>query len=479
MSTGMGDMSGAADTTQEPPLAEGHTSDSEGLERPLPPDARSQNASRRSVRDATLGQRLHTAIPGGAHTYAKGDDQYPSNAPTAIVRGRGCRIWDTKGNVYVEYGSGLRSVTLGHSFPRVVQAAAAALRGGTNFLRPSPVEVECAEQLISLVKAADMAKFTKDGSTATTGALKLARAYTGRDLVALCDSHFFSYDDWYMTITDADAGIPVAIAELTLTFRYNDIASLERLFAQHPRQIACVFLEPERTEAPQDDFLRKVADLCRSEGTLLVFDEMITGFRWHTGGAQAVYDVAPDLSTFGKGMANGFSVSALVGRREVMELGGLHHQQERVFLLSTTHGAETHGLAAAIATMSTYAETDVIGTLHEAGRSLREIVQVAAREAGVDGFFRVIGRDCNLVYETRDPEGLPSQEYRTLFMQELLSRGVLAPSFVVNYSHDEKTIEETGAAVREALDIYRNALTYGVEQFLVGPAVRPPYRRFN
>lgn len=428
---------------------------------------------------ASLRARLHRAIPGGAHTYAKADDQYPANAPVAITRGSGCRVWDSEGRTYVEYGAGLRSVTLGHAFPPVVEAAATALSRGVNFLRPTPLEAECAELLLSLVAGADMAKFTKDGSTATTAALKLARAYTGRNLVAICDHHFFSYDDWFMTTTEADAGIPEAIADLTLTFGYNDLASIERLFALNPGRIACVFLEPERTEPPSDGFLTQVAHLCREQGALLIFDEMITGFRWHLGGAQAEYDVVPDLSTFGKGMANGFSVSALVGRREVMELGGLHHDRPRVFLLSTTHGAETHGLAAATATMTTYVENDVVGALHEAGDRLRMGVEKYTRDAGVGDYFRVVGRDCNLVYETCGPSGSPSQDYRTLFMQELVRGGVLAPSFVVNYSHDPDTIDATVEVVGEALDVYRRALEDGVEHYLHGPSVRPPYRRFN
>jgi glutamate-1-semialdehyde 2,1-aminomutase len=430
--------------------------------------------SRRPIRE-----RLHHSIPGGTHTYAKGDDQYPANAPAALVGGEGCRVWDTDGNAFVEYGSGLRSVTLGHAFPRVVEAASEALRRGTNLLRPSMHELECAEQLIGLVECADMAKFTKDGSTATTGALKLARAYTRRDLVALCEGHFFSYDDWYMTTTGADAGIPQAIADLTLTFEYNDIESLERLFEKHPGAIACVFMEPERTVAPEDGYLGRVRDLCRREGALLIFDEMITGFRWDSGGAQAVYGVYPDLATFGKGMANGFSVSALVGSREIMRLGGLDHDSERVFLLSTTHGAETHALAAAMATMSVYEAEGVVSRLHEAGGRLREGCETAARTAGIADHFRIVGRDCNLVFETRDPSGALSQEFRTLFMQELVRRSILAPSFVVNYSHDDETIDYTIEAVAAALTVYRRALEDGVERYLVGPSVKAPYRRYN
>jgi glutamate-1-semialdehyde 2,1-aminomutase len=433
-----------------------------------------------SARQASLRERLHAAIPGGSHTYAKGDDQFPVEAPAAIVRGEGCRVWDADGNVYVEYGAGLRAVTLGHAFPRVTRAVTAALGDGANFTRPSLAELECAEMLIDLVPAADMAKFTKDGSTATTAAVKLARAYTGRDLVALCADHpFFSYDDWFLVTTPVDAGVSPGVAELSLTFRYNDLQSLETLFVEHPGRIACVMLEPERVEPPRDGFLKAVESLCRREGAVLILDEMITGFRWDVAGAQAVYGVTPDLSTFGKGMANGFSVSALVGRSELMELGGLHHMSERVFLLSTTHGAETHALAAAMATMATYQQEDVIGALHEAGRRLREGVESAAESAGVADFVRVLGRDCNLVYETRDAERVPSQAYRTLFLQELVRRGVLAPSFVVGYSHDDATIDATVEIVAEALAVYRRALDDGVDRYLVGAPVKPVYRRFN
>jgi glutamate-1-semialdehyde 2,1-aminomutase len=440
------------------------------------------DSARRLTTDgqAALRRRLHDVIPGGAHTYAKGDDQFPFEAPVALVRGEGCRVWDVDGNVFVEYGAGLRAVTLGHAYPPVVRAVSEALSLGTNFTRPSSVELECAERLVDLVAAADMVKFTKDGSTATTAAVKLARAYTGRQHVALCADHpFFSYDDWFFATTAVDSGIPTNVAELALPFRYNDVASLERLFTVHPDSIACVILEPERSDPPKDGFLQEVEAVCRRNGAVFVLDELITGFRWSAGGAQEVYGVTPDLSTFGKGMANGFAVSALLGRRELMELGGLRHDRERVFLLSTTHGGEIHSLTAALATMAVYGDEDVIGALHSAGRRLRVGVEAAASDAGVGDHFRVVGRDCNLVYETRDPDGSPSQEYRTLFLQELVRRGILAPSFVVSYSHDDATIDSTILAVGEALQVYRRALEDGVERYLVGPSVKPVYRRFN
>ncbi|MGH6612477.1 MAG: aminotransferase class III-fold pyridoxal phosphate-dependent enzyme, partial [Burkholderiaceae bacterium] len=237
-----------------------------------------------------LQQKAHRLIPGGCHTYAKGDDQYPAVAPKFLARGSGCRVWDTAGNEYIEYGMGLRAVTLGHAYQPVVEAATRQMLLGNNFTRPAAIEVECAEALLSLIKRADMVKFTKDGSAAVTAAVKLARAFTGRDFVAVCSDHpFFSYNDWFIGTTPIDAGIPAVNKSLTLAFRYNDLQSLRALFEKHPRQIACVLMEAARVEEPQGRFLHEVQALCRAHEALFILDETITGFRWHNGGAQHVY----------------------------------------------------------------------------------------------------------------------------------------------------------------------------------------------
>jgi len=419
-------------------------------------------------------------VPGGAHTYAKGDDQFPEGCAPIMERGSGCRVWDVDGNEYIEYGMGLRAVTLGHGYPAVADAVASQLGHGTNFVRPSRLELEAAETFLGLVTRAEMVKFTKDGSTANTAAVKLARAFTGRERVALCVDHpFFSYDDWAMVATPVRGGIPADVEDLTLTFHYNDLESVEELLQRHPGQIACFVLEPERTAPPTDGFLARLQELLRADGALLVFDENVTGFRWHTGGAQEVHGITPDLSTWGKGIANGFALSALAGRREVMELGGLDHDCERVFLLSTTHGAEHVGLAAGIATMTTYATEPVIETLHARGERLRAGVEEVARAHGVRDHFTVAGRGSCLFFGTADAEGRPSQAFRTLFLQETITRGLLAPSFVVSYSHGEDDVDRTIEIVDEALPTYAAALEDGIERFLRGRPVQPVYRRFN
>lgn len=432
-------------------------------------------------RSLELAERAHAVIPGGCHTYAKGDDQYPILAPGFIARGQGCHVWDADGNQYIEYGMGLRAVTLGHGYPPVVAAAYQAMQDGTNFTRPAPIEVECAERLLELIVRADMVKFAKNGSDATTGAVKLARAFTGRDLVAVCrDQPFLSVDDWYLAITPMAAGIPSAIRETTRSFRFNDLDDARALFAAHPGKIACVILEAATAaEEPQAGYLQSLRQLCTAEGALLILDEMITGFRWDLGGAQNCFDVTPDLSTFGKGMANGFAVAALAGKREIMERGGLRHDRERVFLLSTTHGAETHALAAAAATMLVYQREGVVEALYRIGERLRGGIDELLRERGLSEYFAVLGRPCNMVYATRDRDRRPSQAFRALFLQELIRHGILAPSFVVSFSHSNEDIDRTIDAVAAALTVYARALDDGPERHLVGRPVQPVMRPYN
>ncbi len=427
-----------------------------------------------------LQKKSHLIIPGGAHTYAKGDDQYPINAPGFIVRGKGCHVWDVDDNEFIEYGMGLRAVTLGHAFMPVVEVAQRQMLLGANFTRPSAIETECAEALLQIIQDAEMVKFAKNGSDVNTAAVKLARAFTGRDMIAICgDQPFFAVDDWFIGTTEVNAGIPKVIQDLTVKFRYNNIDSLRELFAQFPKRIACVILEPSTSEQPDGDYLAQLKRTCEENGAILIFDEMITGFRWHLGGAQAYYGVTPHLSTFGKALGNGYAISALVGERRLMRLGGLDHDRERVFLLSTTHGAETHALAAALEVMRIYREQGVIEVLWRQGERLRRQVNKSIAENNLEGHFEVIGLPCNLIFATKDQEGKRSQAYRALFLQELVRHGVLAPSFVVSFSHSDSDIDRTADAVYQAHVVYRKALEQGVEKYLEGRPVKPVNRKYN
>lgn len=426
-------------------------------------------------------ERLNNLIPGGAHTYSRGDDQFPTNAPHILSRGSGAYVWDTENRKYLDYGMALRAVTIGYAYEPVANAAFQEIMKGNNLTRASLTELRAAEELNKLIPCAEMVKFAKNGSTVTTAAVKLARAYTGRPLVAICAEHpFFSYDDWFIGATLMDNGVPVEIKNLTLKFNYNKPDTLETLFLENPGKIAAVILEPSTTIGPANNFLHKVKDLCRKNGAIFILDEMITGFRMHLNGAQTYFDVEPDLATFGKGMANGFSVAALAGKREIMELGGISKEgQERVFLISTTHGAEMCGLGAFIKTVEAYKEFDIVGHLWSYGKRLMDGLNSISSELGIGDCFRVEGFPCSPNYMTMNIRGEVSLELRTLFSQEMIKNGVLMPYIALSHSHGEVELELTLEAAKKALETYRQALDNGVEKYLAGRAIKPVFRKRN
>lgn len=394
-----------------------------------------------------------------------------------IERGAGCRVWDLDGNEYIEFGSGLRSNVLGHGYEPVVRAARGWLADGVNFVRPHRMELEAAERFTALIPSADMVKFGLNGSDATTAAVRLARAYTGRDMVAVCrDQPFFSTDDWFMVTTPMSAGIPASARPLTVQFPYNDLPGLAALLDAHPGRIAAVVLEAETVDPPAPDYFAGLRQLCDQHGTVLILDEMITGFRWHERGAQFIYGIEPDLCTFGKGMANGFPLSALAGRRDIMRLGGYAEDADRVFLLSLTAGAQPWALAAMLAVIETFQRDHIAQRLQEIGAELRAGIEQAVSQAGLSYHFQLRGRDCNLVYVARDSDGNPSQAFRTLVLQELMKRGILAPSFVVSAAHDPSAIRQAIDAVAGLMPVYQRALEGGIGQVLPGRPVRPAIR---
>ena len=313
--------------------------------------------------------RIHDLIPGGAHTYSKGDDQFPIHSPAAITHARGVYCWDVDGNKYLDTLMGLTSVSLGHAYEPVLVRVREELEKGSNFSRPSTIEREMAERFVNLVPGHDMIKFSKNGSTATTAAVKLARAYTGRQIVARTAEHpFYSYDDWFIGSTDCDLGVPDSVKTKTVTFKHNDLEDLERMFKEYPRQIACVLGEPEKWQVIEPDFYKKAIDIAHKHGAIWVMDEMITGFKTDYPGSIKRLNAEPDLSTWGKGIANGFSFCALTGKKEIMQLGGINREGEpKLFLASTTHGGETHSIAAGLATMDVFESEPVIEHIHKIG----------------------------------------------------------------------------------------------------------------
>ncbi len=426
-------------------------------------------------------ERLLRVIPGGAHTYSRGFDQFPANAPQILARGKGAYVFDPEGNRFLDYGMALRAVNIGYAEDEIDAAAIRQIQNGNNLTRASLVELEAAELLVGLIDSVDMVKFTKNGSTSVSAAVKLSRAYTGRDMVARCAEHpFFSYDDWFIGSTPLTRGIPQDTIEKTKIFHYNDIASLEALLDQYPGQFACVVLEPAATEEPKDGFLQRAQEICRKNGIVFVLDEMITGFRWHMKGAQYTYGVKPDLCTFGKAMANGFSVSCVAGRREIMELGSIEFEgRERLFLLSTTHGAEMSGLGAFVATMEFMQRNKIVEHLWEYGQKLTAMMRRQAEAFGIHDSFKVGGVACSPYYLTLDSSGANSLALRTLFSQEMIRSGILMPWIALSYRHGDAELAATERAIEKAFTIYRRALNDGVENYLDGHVIKPVFRKQN
>lgn len=428
---------------------------------------------------------LNRLIPGGAHTYSRGNDQFPANAPSILERGKGAYVWAPDGTRYLDYGMALRAVTIGYANERVNQAAIRQIEKGVNLTRATTIELQAAQTMIDLIPGAEMVKFAKNGSNVTTAAVKIARAYTGRKYVCVPRQQpFFSFDDWFIGTTPIKKGIPSEHYANTLVFDYNDIQSLENLFSEHADQIAAVIMEPATTLMPsvhnELNFLQQVQKLCRSKGAVFIADEMITGFRWHLHGAQTYFNIEPDLSTFGKGMANGFAVAALVGKKELMDVGGIDTPgAERTFLISTTHGAEMPGMGALIETIAIYKEQNVIAHLWEYGKKLFDGINEISNRLGLSDFFYMDGGHVSMNYVAKDKNGAVSMAFRTLFAQELIKKRVLMPWIAPSYSHGNEELDITLNAVEAALKVYKLALEEGVSKYLVGPEIKPVFRQFN
>lgn len=425
-------------------------------------------------------KKAHYYIPAGAHTYSRTDEVFPGNAPRVIERGKGVYCWDVDGNRFLDYGLACRSVTIGYDYDRISEAAIAQIRKGNTAIKASKVEVDAAEVLCNLIPWVDMVKFAKNGSTVTSAATKLARAYTGRKYIARCREHaFFSYDDWFIGSTVMNAGVPEDIQKLTLQFSFNDLQSVKDMFSEHPGEIAALIMEPCDTEEPRDNFLQEVGKLCKENGTVYILDEMITGFRWDLKGACQYYGVEPDLVTYGKGMANGFSVAALGGKRDIMEQGALIPGKERVFLISTTHGAEMSSLGAFIETVKVYQECNVTDQIWKMGRRLCAGLSDIAKEYGMEEYIYTEGAECspNLVVCGKDKK--PSFEYRTVFLQEMVKHGILMPYIAIAYQHTEKEIDATLEAARTAVKVLKDSLNGDVHQFIEGNVIKPVFRKYN
>lgn len=407
--------------------------------------------SERYHKSEELLERALKTIPLASQTFSKSKTQYPYGvSPYFITKGQGSHVWDVDGNEYIDFINSLAAVTLGYNDFDVTAAVRAQLEDGIIFSLPHPIEMQVAEKIVEMVPCAEMVRFGKNGSDATSGAIRVSRAYTCRDHVAVCGYH--GWQDWYIGSTARNKGVPKATRDLTHTFAYNDIESLNKIFKEFPDQVAAVILEPMNTTEPKDGFLEKVKELTKKNGAVLVFDETITGFRYSNGGAQEYFGVTPDLATFGKGLANGYPVSAVAGKAEIMRL------MEEVFF-SFTFGGETLSLAAALATMRKLQQKPVIETVKTQGQNLLAGLRGLIDRHGVSHIVNLAGHPTWSFLLIKDINPYSQWEIKSLFLQEMFLRGILTfGTHNMSYSHSDTDISRLLAVYDEVLPILKDAV---------------------
>jgi len=414
-------------------------------------------------------ERAERVIPLGSQTFSKSKIQYPQgHAPLYLKKGRGGRVWDVDGNEYVDLVCGLLPVLLGYCDPDVDAAIKVQLENGISFSLATELEIELAERLVEMVPCAEMVRFGKNGTDATSATIRLARAYTGREHILTCGYH--GWQDWYIGATTRSKGVPKAVGELTHKVPFNDLDAVRKMFQTYPGNIAALILEPMNVEEPFPGYLEELTELVHAHGALLIFDEVITGFRYAKGGAQELFGVTPDLSSFGKAMGNGMPISAVVGRAEIMR------EMEEIFF-SSTFGGETLSLAAAIATVDKVRDKPVIERLWETGDKIAVSVAELLQRYDLSEVISLVGKAPWTLFQFQDHANASSAGIKTLFLKEMLAQGVLLlGSNNICYAHDENDIRLVVQAYESVFELIARELEYPCMDDRLGiPLVRPVF----
>lgn len=416
-----------------------------------------------------LYRRAVNLIPSVTQTLAKGPTQWIKGiAPKYLVKGKGSHVWDVDGNEFIDYMMGVGPLSLGYSYSKVDEAIKKQLEDGITFSMMHPLEVEVAEMIHHIIPNADMVRYSKIGADVTSAAVRLARAYTGKNKILCCGYH--GWHDWYIAVTARNNGIPEAVQAISFTFNYNDIDSVKNSIDD---DVAAIILEPVVFAEPKDNFLHKVADLCKEKNIVLIFDEMWTGFRMALGGAQEYFGIVPDLATYSKAIANGMPLSVLTGKKEIMQLA-----DEDIFFY-TTFGGEALSLAAAKATMEELKEKDVPNYLVKQGKKLKDGYIEIAKKLGIES-TKVVGYDWRSM-ATFDEKFGDALIQKSLMQQEMIKRGVLWQGFFnMSFSHSDEDINYTLQALEESLFVLKNAIEKNkLKESLKGEPVQPVFRKVD
>ena len=388
-------------------------------------------------------------IPSGTQTFSKGWTQYPFGvSPIFLDRADGCFVWDVDGNKFIDWPMALGPIILGHNNPKVNEAVKSQIDKGVAFSLPHHKEIELAEKLCETIPCAEMVRFGKNGSDATSGAVRIARAYTGRTMIACCGYH--GWQDWYIGTTTRNLGVPKAIRELTVTFEYNNPASLENLFTLYPDQISCVILEPVSLVPPEDNFLERINKIAHKNGALVIYDECWTGFRWALGGAQEFFGITPDLACFGKALGNGFPISVIVGRSNIMKTF------DEIFY-SFTFGGDLVGITAGLTVIKELVTTNAISHIWKMGNILIDGVSILLKKYDLEHRIHLKGYPPKTFMFFTDKHGNDDLLLKSIVQQEMIKRGILYAGYhIISFSHTENEINQTLNAYDQIFSLIKN-----------------------
>lgn len=428
-------------------------------------------------------RRARSRIPGGTQLLSKRPEMLlPEQWPAYYAKASRSTVWDLDGRPYIDMSySGIGSCVLGYADPDVDDAVRSAIGAGSMSTLNCPEEMELADLLCEIHPWADMVRYARCGGEAMAVAVRIARAGTGRDVVAFCGYH--GWHDWYIaanlespdSLKDhllpglSSKGVPRQLAGTAFPFHYNCIEELKAIVHAHPDKLAAIVMEPIRNQNPRDGFLEEVRALAEYSGAVLIFDEITSAWRLNSGGAHLQFDVEPDIAVFAKAISNGYPMAAVIGRGRVMNAA-----QES--FISSTYWTERIGPAAAIATIRKHQRCSVSARLLTAGKKVQAIWEHAARLAGLDITVSGIPPLAHFSFANRYPQAM-----RSLFTQWMLERGFLASNaFYATYAQTDADIEQYAAAANEVFRLLAQAVDAGtVEQELKGPVAHVGFTRLT
>ena len=433
-----------------------------------------KNSKPNIVRSNEIYELAKKIIPAGTQTYSKGVSQFVEGfSPKYLDHGKGAYVWDVDGNKYLDYIMGCHPLVLGYSDPDVNAAVIKQLEKGSTFSLMNELEVSVSKLLVDIIPCAEMVRFGKNGADATTAGVRVARAVTGRDHIAYCGYH--GWHDWYIANTDLNSGIPDFNKKLAHSFSYNNLDSLEKVFKEYPDQVAIVIMEPLTVLKPKNNFLHEVQKMAKHYGAILMFDEIITGFRFSLGGAQDLLGVTPDLSSFGKGISNGIPLSALVGKKEYMEA------LDKTFF-SFTYGGDCIGLSAAEACIPKLQRENVPDHLWNVGKVLKDGFNQLAATHNLEEFMQCIGYPCRSIISFNGRGKYNELELKSILQQELVRRGILWTGYhALSWTHTSKEINLTLNAYDESMSVVKNIMTKGmrIRDYIEGSTIKPVFRKVS